>query len=49
LAVLGWPDRDVVAMEPEVDLVARLDPELVAKLLWDDDLSFRPDPMSHTS
>jgi hypothetical protein len=46
--MISWADRDVVVVEPEADLVARLDPELVTKLLRDDDLPLRPDSMSHT-
>ena len=41
-------DRDVVVVEPETDLVARPDAELVTERLRDHDLAFRPHSMSHT-
>jgi hypothetical protein len=41
-------DGDVIVVEPEADLVARLNAELIAKFLRDDDLSFRPNSMCHT-
>jgi hypothetical protein len=41
-------NRDVIVVTPEVDLVARLDPEFVAQFLGNDDLAFGPDAMSHT-
>lgn len=41
--------RDMIVVDPEADLVARLDPQLIAELLRNDDLAFRPDSMSHTT
>jgi hypothetical protein len=38
----------MIVMAPEVDLVAGLDAQFVAKLLWDHDLALRADTMSHT-
>jgi hypothetical protein len=38
----------VVAVEPELDLVTRLDSELAAKLLRDDHLALGADSRSHT-
>ncbi len=46
--MVSWADRDVVVVEPEADLVAWFDAEFVTKLLRDNDLSLRPDSMSHT-
>lgn len=46
--MVGGADGDVVIVEPEVDLVAWFDPELVSQLLGDDDLPFGADTMSHT-
>jgi len=46
--MVGGADGDVVIVEPEVDLVARFDAELVSQLLGDDDLSFGADAVSHT-
>lgn len=46
--MVSWADRDVVVVKPEADLVARFDAEFITKLLRDDDLSLRPDSMSHT-
>ena len=45
----GDPHRDMVIVQPEVDLVAWFDPELVSQLLGDDDLPLGPDAMSHTN
>ena len=42
------PNRHVVAVTPETDFVTRLDTELVAQFLGDDDLAFRAHSMSHT-
>lgn len=39
----------MIIVPPEADLVARLDPELVSQLLWDDNLAFGPDTVSHTN
>jgi hypothetical protein len=39
----------MIAVAPETHLVARLDAQLVAQVLRDDDLTFRSDAMSHTS
>lgn len=39
---------DVVVVEPEVDLVAWFDAELVAQLPGDDDLALSADAVSHT-
>ncbi len=38
----------MVAVEPEVHFVARLDAEFVAQFLRDHDLPLRPHTMSHT-
>ena len=38
--MVGGADGDVVVVEPEVDLVAWFDAELVSHLLGDDDLAF---------
>lgn len=38
----------MVTVTPEADLVARFDPQFVAQLLGDHDLTLRPDPVSHT-
>jgi len=46
--VLGGADRDVVVVEPEVDLVAGFDAELVSQFLWDDDLALGTHAVSHT-
>jgi len=46
--MVGGADGDVVIVEPEVDLVARFDAELVSQLLGDDDLPFGADAVSHT-
>ena len=46
--MFGGADGDVVAVEPEVDLVAWFDAELVAELLGDDDLAFGANTVSHT-
>lgn len=42
-------NRDVIVIEPEADLVARLDAQLVTQLLRDGDLTFRSDSVSHTA
>lgn len=47
--MVRWSDGDVVLVDPEVDLVPRLDPELVAHLLGNHDLPLRPDSVSHTA
>jgi hypothetical protein len=47
-AVARRADGDMVSVAPEADFVARLDPELVSEFLGDDDLSLRPDAVSHT-
>ena len=39
---------DVIAVTPEVDLVAGLDAQLVTELLGDHNLPLRSDPVSHT-
>jgi hypothetical protein len=39
----------MITVPPEADLVARLDPELVSQLLWDDNLTLGPDTVSHTN
>lgn len=39
----------MIIVPPEADLVARLDPELVSQLLWDDNLTLGPDTVSHTN
>jgi len=44
----GGADGDVVIVEPEAHLVARLDAELISQLLGDDDLPFGADTVSHT-
>lgn len=46
---IRWPNRDVVVVTPEADLVSGLDAELVAELLGNDDLALRPDAVSHTN
>ncbi|GAC1377721.1 MAG: hypothetical protein NVSMB4_07270 [Acidimicrobiales bacterium] len=46
--MVSGPDGDVIIVEPEVDLVARLDAQLISKFLGDDDLTFWADAMSHT-
>jgi hypothetical protein len=46
--MVGGADGDVVFVEPEVDLVAWFDAELVSQLFGDDDLPFGADAMSHT-
>jgi hypothetical protein len=38
----------MIIVPPETDLVARLDPELVSQRLWDDNLTFGADTVSHT-
>ncbi len=38
----------MIVVAPEADFVARLDAELITKLLRDDDLPFRTDTVSHT-
>ena len=38
----------MIIVPPEADLVARLDPELVSQLLWDDNLTLGADTVSHT-
>ena len=38
-----------VIVDPEIDLVARFDAELVSQLLGDDDLPLGTDTVSHTS
>ena len=38
----------MIIVPPEADLVARLDPELLSQLLWDDNLTLGPDTVSHT-
>lgn len=48
LALTRRSDGDVVVMEPEADLVTRLDAKLVAQLLGDHDLALGADTMSHT-
>ena len=37
-----------ILVESELDLVPWRDPEPIAKILWDYDLSFRSNPISHT-
>lgn len=44
----GRAERNMIAVEPEAHLVARLDAQLVAQVLRDDDLSLRTDALSHT-
>lgn len=44
----GRANRHMILVAPEADLVTRLDPKLVSQLLGDDDLSLRPNTMSHT-
>ena len=46
--MFGRANGDVIIVEPEVDVVAWFDAELVSQLLWDDDLSFGTDAVSHT-
>ncbi|HVM54307.1 MAG TPA: hypothetical protein VM262_14030 [Acidimicrobiales bacterium] len=46
--MFGGADGDVVFVEPEVDLVAWFDAELVSQLLRDDDLPFGTHAVSHT-
>jgi hypothetical protein len=46
--MVGGAEGDVVIVQPEVDLVAWFDAELVSQLLGDDDLPFGADTMSHT-
>ena len=48
LAMVGGADGDVVVVEPEVDLVAWFDAELVSQLLGNDDLPLGADAVSHT-
>lgn len=38
----------MIVVQPEADLVARLDPELVSQCLWYDNLTFGADTVSHT-
>lgn len=38
----------MIAVTPELDLIAWLDPELYAQLLGNDDLPLRSDSPSHT-
>ncbi len=47
--MLCRPDRDVIVVEPEADLVPGLYPELITELLGDDHLSLGTHPVSHTS
>ena len=47
--MVGGSDGNVVIVEPEIDLVAWFDTELVSQLLGDDDLPFGTNPMSHTT
>lgn len=44
----GEAHGDVTVVEPEGDFVTRMDTQLVAELLRDDDLTFRPNSVSHT-
>ena len=46
--MFGGAEGDVVIVQPEVDLVAWFDPELVSQLFRDDDLPFGADAVSHT-
>lgn len=46
--MVGGADGDVVVVEPEVDLVARFDAEVVSQFLGDDDLPFGAHAVSHT-
>ena len=39
----------MIIVPPKADLVARLDPEFVSQLLWDDNLTLGPDSVSHTN
>lgn len=43
-----WPNRNVILVQPEADLVAGLDAELVAELLGNHNLPLRTHAMSHT-
>ena len=47
--MFGRTDGDVVIVEPEVDLVAWFDAELVSQLLRNDNLAFGAHAMSHTT
>lgn len=47
--MVGGPKRDVVVVQPEVDLIAGFDAELVAELLGNDDLALRSHTASHTN
>ncbi len=46
--MVGRSDGHVVVVEPEVDLVAWFDAELVSQFLGDHDLPFGSDAVSHT-
>ena len=41
-------DCDMIVVEPEADLVARVETQLVPELLRDHDLTLRSNSMSHT-
>ncbi len=47
--MIGGADSNVVIVEPEVDLVAWFDPELVSQLLGNDDLPLGTNAISHTT
>lgn len=47
--MVGGADSNVVIVEPEVDLVAWFDPELVSQLLGNDDLPLGTNAVSHTT
>ena len=47
--MLRGANRDVVLVQPEVDLIAWFDAQLIAQLLGDDNLAFSANAMSHTS
>ena len=46
--MVGGPDGDMVVVEPEVDLVAWRDAELLSQFLGDHDLTLGTDAVSHT-
>ncbi len=46
--MFGGSNGDVVIVEPEIDLVAWFDAELVSQLLGDHDLPLGADAVSHT-
>ena len=46
--MFGGAEGDVVIVQPEVDLVAWFDAELVSQLLGNDDLPLGADAVSHT-